>query len=204
MGEGVWSNPFFVWFSLFPYLGRSSQHAPRSRAPPRCGCLGHSAGCKPYFANECGQEFEFVGPLGTHNDVADIHPKKPDVAQAIWPKSFARATTARRDRGGSDDAAVDKYAVPSYAPTDRIHRMVDVALQLCSCCSHDDVGFFGFQKRVPCIPRTLHHPPERRARRTPWASAPTKRKAGSLGAPAAVELEARPANPMRGTRHCIK
>ena len=45
-------------------------------------------------------------PWGPENNVAGMHPKKPDVAQAIWPKSFARATTARRDRGGSDDAVV--------------------------------------------------------------------------------------------------
>eukprot|EP00959_Pyramimonas_sp_CCMP1952_P151178 3163740-Pyramimonas_sp.AAC.1 len=52
--------------------------------------------------------------------------KNPDEAQAIWPKSFARATTARRDRGGSDDAVAVYCAVSSCALTYSIHRYVDV------------------------------------------------------------------------------
>ena len=64
--------------------------------------------------------------------------------------------------------------------------------------------FFFFQKRVPCIPGTFVQPPERRAPRTTWESAPTKRNARSLCAHASVKLEACPANPKRSTRHCMK
>ena len=113
----------------------------------------------------------------------------------------SRATTARRDTAmtprWTNTQSQDAHLLTGYI-------LWSTWLWSCAAVAAMMMMCFLFQKRVPCTPGTLPQPPERRARRTTWASAPRKRNARSLCAHAPVPLEARRANPMRGTRHCIK
>ena len=76
--------------------------------------------------------------------------KKPDVAQAIWPKSFARATPWWTNAQSQLAHLLTGYIERLTSVPDDV--WLDVALQLCSCCSNDDDVFF-------CSKSACHAPP---------------------------------------------
>ena len=119
---------------------------------PAADAWDTAPGANLILQTSAGRSFEFVGPLGTHSNVAGIHPKK----NLTWLKPFGPShLRARRLRVGIAGAAMTPWwtnaqSQVAHLLTGYIERLtsvpddvwLDVALQLCSCCSNDDDVFF--------------------------------------------------------------
>ena len=63
---------------------------------PAADAWDTAPGANLILQTSAGRSFEFVGPLGTHSNVAGIHPKK----NLTWLKPFGPSHLRARRRGG--------------------------------------------------------------------------------------------------------